>query len=330
MSQAPKVSVIIRSLNEELHIGKLLIGLEQQDFRDFEVILVDSGSSDRTVEIARKFNVKIVEIAKSEFSFGRSLNLGCAAARGEILLAASAHVYPTRRNWISRIIEPFSDPQVVLSYGRQVGNDATKFSEHQIFKAWFGEESTNRQRSHFCNNANCAVRRSAWLRLRYDETLTGLEDLAWAKEMQKTGGRLAYVADAEIVHVHDETYAGIRNRYRREAIAMKHIEPTIRFGAGELVTASVRNIASDAIEAFRQGRLSREVASILLFRLNQFWGTYVGHRQGGEVSEALKERFYYPAAQSSSSKEVSKCGAGQDRALEIDYAALLGAQSGSK
>lgn len=291
----PKVSIVIRSYNEEQHIGRLLHGIEMQDCDDVEVILVDSGSTDSTVPIAEKYGTRIVHIPKAEFSFGRALNRGCAEAKGEILLFASAHVYPLRRDWISRIAAPFEDRDVVLSYGRQVGNEVTKFSEQELFKAWFPAVSVPRQGHSFCNNANCAIRRSSWEAHPYDETLTGLEDLAWAKKARQDGGQIAYVAEAVIAHVHEETWPRVRNRYRREALALRSIEPGITFTWRDFAALTAKNIASDLRSARRAGCLRREAADIVLFRTNQFWGTWAGHRQTAEVDAQLRNRFYYPA-----------------------------------
>jgi rhamnosyltransferase len=293
----PALSLVIRSYNEEAHIGKLLTGIASQSVRDVEVILVDSGSTDRTVAIAEKHGAKVVHIAKSDFSFGRALNRGCEAATGDILVFASAHVYPLRTDWLAELVAPFADPAVVLSYGRQVGNDITKFSEHQVFESWFPPVSVARQPHNFCNNANCAVRRDAWIERRYDEVLTGLEDLAWAKQARQQGGQIAYVAEAAIAHVHEETWLRVRNRYRREAMALRQIEPSIRFGFFDFVGLTVSNTMSDLYAARRQGVLAREWRSIALFRFNQFFGTWQGHSSPGEVDGALRNRFYYPASE---------------------------------
>ena len=88
----PKLSIVIRCYNEEEHIGRLLSGIMQQTVKDVEVVIVDSGSTDATLSIASRYPVRVVHIAPQEFSFGRSLNRGCAAATGDILVFASAHV----------------------------------------------------------------------------------------------------------------------------------------------------------------------------------------------------------------------------------------------
>src|SRR5438552_9492978 len=98
----PKVSIIIRCHNEEEHIGRLLSGILQQTIKDVEIILVDSGSTDATLSIARRYPVRILHIAPQEFSFGRSLNRGCEAAEGELLVFASAHVYPLYKDWLEK------------------------------------------------------------------------------------------------------------------------------------------------------------------------------------------------------------------------------------
>ncbi len=72
----PTCSIVIRAYNEEKHIGRLLTGIFQQTVKDVQVILVDSGSTDNTVQIASTFPVEIVHIKPEEFSFGFSLNQG--------------------------------------------------------------------------------------------------------------------------------------------------------------------------------------------------------------------------------------------------------------
>ena len=89
----PKCSILIRSFNEEKHIGRLLSGILEQTIEDIEIILVDSGSSDATVAIASHFPVRILNIDPEEFTFGRSLNLGCAEAKGEFIVILSENIY---------------------------------------------------------------------------------------------------------------------------------------------------------------------------------------------------------------------------------------------
>jgi glycosyltransferase involved in cell wall biosynthesis len=291
---AVKCSIVIRSYNEDRHIGRLLTGIAVQTVQPLEVILVDSGSIDRTIEIAESMGARIVRIDKREFTFGRALNIGCAAAKGDILVFASAHVYPTYDNWLETLLVPFADERVILSYGRQRGNESTKFSESQIFAKWFPKGSVCPQRSYFCNNANCAVRRDAWLDQPYDETLPGLEDLAWAKLAQAKGRWIAYQGGAEIIHVHDETWIRVRDRYRREAMAMRRIDEHARFSFMDFLRLLAGNVLSDLRVAWRRGVLRQELASILMFRANQKWGTYRGYNGPPDMTAELRRRFYFP------------------------------------
>lgn len=289
-----RASIIIRCYNEERHIGRLLSGIYQQSVKDFDVVVVDSGSTDATLSIAARYPVRIETIAKEEFSFGRSLNIGCAAAIGDFLVFASAHVYPLYDSWLEELLAPFSDERVALTYGQQRGHASTKFSEHQIFAKWFPEHSHQNQQHPFCNNANAAIRRSVWEMYPYDERLTGLEDLDWACRILPGGHQIAYVATAPIIHVHEESTAQTVNRYRREAIAYAHIFPDQKFGKWDFAHLLVRNVMVDYAEAARQGRILSNLIDIPRFRFAQFWGTLQGHQQRKPISQHLRERFYYP------------------------------------
>ena len=296
MFNVSKVSVIIRCYNEEQHIARLLSGLMKQTVQDVEIIVVDSGSTDATVSIASRYPVKVLSISSDEFSFGRALNIGCRAATGGLIVIASAHVYPVYQDWLEQLLAPFADPEVALTYGKQRGCDTTKYSEHQIFATWFPDKSGSAQRqSHpFCNNANAAIRRDLWQQYPYDEDLTGLEDLDWAKRVMKSGYHIAYVPEAEIIHVHQETPRRIYNRYRRESIALRQIYPEEHFHFWDFFRLATANICSDYYHAWHDQCLVRNLWSIPLFRLMQFWGTYQGFAQRGLVNSQLRHTFYYP------------------------------------
>jgi len=286
-------SIVIRAFNEEKHIGQLLEGVRQQTVRDVEIILVDSGSTDRTVAIAQSCGVRVLHIPSTEFTFGRSLNIGVEAATTEFIVIASAHVYPVYPDWLESLLRPFEDEQIALTYGRQRGPEAAKFSEQQIYHQWYPNASKPRQGTAFCNNANAAIRKSLWEKHPYDETLTGLEDLAWGKWAKEQGYEIAYVSEAEIIHVHDETPQGVFNRYRREAMAFKRVYPEAHFSIYDFVRLTAMNILSDMWHAAQKRVLWRTLKSIFWFRFMQFHGTRLGYRESGLLTPQLRETFYY-------------------------------------
>jgi rhamnosyltransferase len=289
------VAVVVRCLNEERHIGRLLAGLERQTRVPDEIVVVDSGSTDATRDIARPRVTKIVDIEPSRFSFGRALNVGVEAASADVCVFVSAHVYPLYDTYLEHLLAPFADPEVALTYGRQVGDSRTKYSESRLLLQWFPATSMRRQTHPFCNNANAAIRRDVWQLLPYDEDLTGLEDLDWARRAQEKGCVISYVAEAPVVHVHEESWRTVANRYRREAIAYKRImDGRKHLSAVEATGLALGNTVVDFVHAARDGVLTRNLGSIPMFRFAQFYGAWRGSNQNDAVSDALKRRFYYP------------------------------------
>lgn len=287
-------SIVIRAYNEAEHIGRLLDGIARQTVGPVEVILVDSGSTDRTVEIAAGRGARILRIPSEEFSFGRSLNLGLRAASHELAVIASAHVRPVYPDWLECLLRPFADEKVGLVYGKQRGTEGSHFSEHQILRQWFPDEDAAEQHTPFCNNANAAIRRKLWESRPYDESLTGLEDVEWAKWAQGQGHRVVYAAHAEVTHIHRETPRRVYERYRREGMAFKRIFPESHFSIYDALRLTLTNAWMDLRESRRQARLWRDLVAILWFRTMQFWGTYQGYRRSGPITQALRQTFYYP------------------------------------
>jgi len=291
------VSIVIRTYNEEKHIGKLLEVLKKQNFNreNFEIIIVDSGSNDRTIEIAKKFADSIVFIKKNKFTFGYSLNKGIENSNGNLLIFISAHCYPADNNWINNLINPFKDKNIAAVYGKQRGGKHNAFSEKEIYYSWYPTKTIANQKHPFCNNANIAIRKELWQKYKYNEKLTGLEDLDWANRVLSNESLyLYYSAEAKIIHHHNESYKKIFNRYKREGIAYSNVFPLEKFTFLNFVNLFVRNTISDYKYARNNKVLLKNIYYIPLYRFLQLYGTYNGRNYKKEVNYELAYRFYYP------------------------------------
>ncbi|MBT4408323.1 MAG: T9SS type A sorting domain-containing protein, partial [Bacteroidetes bacterium] len=143
---------------------------------------------------------------KQDFTFGRSLNIGCEFSKGSYLIFISGHCVPTNSSWLKNLVQPIMNGECDYTYGRQVGRDTTKYSEQQVFSKYFPLECSVPNKGFFCNNANAALLKSTWEKYKFDEFLTGLEDMHLAKKIVDNGHFIGYVSTAVVYHIHDETW----------------------------------------------------------------------------------------------------------------------------
>ena len=293
-----KVSIVFRALNEAKWFGRALEACKRQNLSDeieVELVLVDSGSTDGTMRIAREFGCQIFQIDKSEFTFGRSLNIGCEGASGDVLVFISAHCIPVNETWLHALIDPLLTGQCDYTYGGQVGlPGVTRFSESQVFSHYYKAESNLGQQGFFCNNANSATTRVNWAKHRFDEAVTGLEDMVLAKAIVSDGGQIGYVAEAAVTHIHEESLEQTNRRYYREALTMREIMPEVHFSLFDFTRCLVFGITHDLIEAGRAKLFFKEARGIFAYRFMQYWGTYRGHNEHRQLSRAQKQSYYYP------------------------------------
>jgi len=270
------------------------IGNQRTDGLRHETLVVDSGSTDRTKEIAAQHGCRILTITKDEFSFGRSLNIGCQAALGRYLVFISGHCIPNDDSWLRTLLRPLVEGRVSFAYGRQIGGNGSRFSECRIFEKYFPKESRIPQEGFFCNNANSAMPKELWERHRFDEELTGLEDMALGKQLTAQGMKLGYVAEAPVLHLHDESWSRIRTRYEREAFALQHIMPEIQLSFADFLRYFASALLHDCGDALQRKTLSTTFPEILMYRLMQYWGAYRGNHAHRAVSRQRKEHYFYP------------------------------------
>jgi rhamnosyltransferase len=292
-----QVSIVIRTLNEATHLGDLLamIARQQVPGQTVETIVIDSGSTDGTQGIAQAAGARLITIAKADFSFGRSLNRACAAAGGDMLVFISGHCVPVDDQWLARLLGPLADGRADYSYGRQVGDDASNFAERRIFAKYFPDRDAIPQKGFFCNNANAALTRAAWDRHRFDEDLTGLEDMDLAQRLTAAGGRVAYVAGACVYHHHAETWAQVGRRFEREALALRRILPDVTLSRLDVARYVISSVWRDWQSAARLGQLARNMGPILRYRVAQYAGSWRGNHHQRRLSQADKDAFFYPS-----------------------------------
>ena len=241
------VSIVIRAKNEAPAIRETLERVHRQvGVQTFEVIVVDDGSTDGTVDIAREFAVQLIAIPAGSFTYGRALNIGIQAARGEFVVALSAHSLPTDEHWLANLLAPFRDPTVGAVYGRHVPRaNATKL---ELFGMWLSgvmSETPRRQESDMMfSNANGAFRRGLAMEHPFDERLPGAEDLAWADWIERQGWAVYYQPTAAVYHSHGESLVRLLRRMAKD-------QPTI-WGLKLGILARRRAARSVPAPAFRK------------------------------------------------------------------------------
>lgn len=197
----PYASIIIRCKDEARDIGSVLCAVfSQRTDRPFEVIAVDSGSTDGTLDVLTRFPVRVLNIPPKTFTFGHALNVGCGAAEGEVLVALSAHVYPRTRTWLQDHLRHFDDPRVAATCRA----DDFLVQDRAAFEGnpYIGFD-----------NANGAFRASLWRERPFDEALTGTEDKVWAYHFLRAGH--VVVCDPAVDALHEHPHELVRGQFTR-------------------------------------------------------------------------------------------------------------------
>ena len=217
-----------------------------------------------------------------------------------MLIFVSGHCVPVDRYWLANLLAPFTEGEgadgVMVSYGRQVGGETTRFSEHAIFEKYFPDHHGVNHAPFFCNNANAAVRRSAWEAIRFDETLTGLEDMHLAKQVVERGGRVRYCPEAAVYHHHDEKWSQVLRRYEREAIALQRVMPEVHVYWHDAIRYFGAGVLQDFSRALTQRCLWQRAGEIVAFRFCQYYGAWRGNHIHRKLSKREKEKYFFPAA----------------------------------
>ncbi len=290
-----EISVVVRTFNEQKYLPGLLEAIRSQTCGGVELIVVDSGSRDRTREVARTYCDKVICIESKDFTFGYSLNVGVQGSSGRYVAIVSAHTRPVDAEWLERLVSPLRGGSTAMVYGRQLGWVTSKFSEVQDFRRIFGEDrEVMKPPRFFANNANSAVRKDLWDQHRFDETLPGLEDIEWAKHWMEKDYEVVYEPRAAIHHIHEETWPQVRRRYYREAVAAHRIGIKNRRRIFLELLSEGKSLGADCFRAMAEGCLGAKSKEIVQFRYWKAVGTVQGLLDGAALDDGReKEAMFF-------------------------------------
>ncbi|HID70176.1 MAG TPA: glycosyltransferase [Desulfobacterales bacterium] len=212
----PVVSIIIPTLNGGKVFRKLLEQLSIQSVRADELLVVDSGSNDETVNVAAEFGATIIEIPKQEFDHGATRSMAARRAKGNILLFFTQDAVPATADVIEKLIEPLiHDATIALSYGRQLPNNDASLSATALRIFNYPPQSVVREfsdreklglKTAFVSNSCAAYERSCLEEVSFfPESLIFGEDTCTAGRLLERGYKIAYVAEAAVFHSHNYT-----------------------------------------------------------------------------------------------------------------------------
>jgi glycosyltransferase involved in cell wall biosynthesis len=192
-----KASVIIRTKNEAHFIGSVLEILTKQTVKEFEIILVDSGSSDSTLGIVDsykdKLNIKVFNIEPEKFTYPYALNYGCEKSQSEFLVFISGHSVPINEKWLEMGLKDFDDDKIAGVYGPVYPLSNASIWEKMLYYPSYlyrpKKRIIKKVKMGVLGNTNALIRKSLWQEYHFDEKnyFDGGEDGDWAKHFLEKG-----------------------------------------------------------------------------------------------------------------------------------------------
>jgi rhamnosyltransferase len=215
----PLVSIIMRSFNEAWALRDTLAALKRQEYRKWELIVIDSGSTDSSVEIIREAEPShFVQI--TDYQPARVMNQGMELARSEYGIFLNADATPQDSNWLRPLVEPLLDPKVAAAFGRQIPRPDCQAVYAHDYERCFGPNRVSEQWDHFFSMASSGIRKDIWAKRGFNARMQYSEDDEYTRWCRAQGYRVEYIPESVVMHSHNYTAAQARKRSFGEGRAL--------------------------------------------------------------------------------------------------------------
>ena len=279
----PLVSIILRSFNEAWALGGTLAALRAQDYSHWELIVIDSGSSDGSQELIHAANpAHFVQIQPHEYNPSRVMNHGMRLARSEFGIYLNADATPQGSNWLRPLATALQDPKTAAVFGRQIPRSDCQAVYACDYDRCFGENRESAKWDHFFSMVSSGIRKDIWRQRGFLETLQYAEDDEYTRWAKAKGYHVVYCADSVVMHSHNYTPAQAYKRAFGDAKALAASWPG-QPGEFNFVRTQLFGCASDLRHdlrfCFRERRL-KEFPHAAKIRWQQRRGKLDGFQDG--------------------------------------------------
>jgi len=281
------ISVVIPVKNGGADLARCLEAIDRQvSDADVETVVVDSGSTDGSVDVARTHGARVHEIAPGEFGHGRTRNLGASLAEGNVLVFTSQDAYAADEHWLARLAGPLGREQVAGSYGRQLPHDDATPPERYFLDFLYGPVSRVQRlaaggepsfEQTLFSNVSSAMRRATWEEFPFADDLIMSEDQEWSRRVLQAGYELVYVADSAVHHSHRYSVADAFRRFFDSGVSAERSYAAGGSGSGALRRAGVR-YAKGEVEWLWESGQRRWIPYAAVYELAKFTGMQLGRR----------------------------------------------------
>jgi rhamnosyltransferase len=253
----------------------------------FEVVMVDSGSTDDTVLNASSHPVRIEKIRPEDFHHARTRNFAAALAQGEFLVYLSQDAIPTSENWLSALLSNFDDPSIGAVYGRQVPKRESGTERNEVLSNLYGDSRIVKQPQsavslgykyyHF-SSVNSAIRKDVWQATKFPDDLKVFEDIGIAKRILDSGWGIVYEPKASVYHSHDFDFKFLFRRYFDIGVVYQRLGIWDNHSQSSLRTAGWQGLRGKLSGLFRRGK-ARESVSAILKDIGKFTAIELGKHE---------------------------------------------------
>ena len=202
---SPEVSIIVRTKNELYWLGQCLEKVYQQNFKDFELIVVDNSKNTQTKNFIKKNypNIKIIKYKDKFFFPGKALNLGIKNSKGKYVAIISGHCVPKDKFWLGNLLKNIKNKKNIAGvYGKQEPIENSNFRDIIDLSYLFGNDKKYQSKDPFFHNANSIIQKTLWIKKNFDNKIKHIEDRIWAQYFQLKGFKIVYEPKASVFHHH--------------------------------------------------------------------------------------------------------------------------------
>lgn len=282
------ISVVLPVKDGGSDLVRCLQAISKQEVdADVEIVVVDSGSTDGSAEVARERGARVHEIPPTEFGHGRTRNLGAELARGEVLVFTSQDAYAADETWLARLVAPLSGSEACAGvYGRQLPHDDATPPERFFLDFLYGPEARIQRldgsdepsyEQTLFSNVNSAIRRDVWQAYSFADDLIMSEDQEWSRRVLRAGYELVYEPRAAVYHSHAYSVGGAFRRFFDSGISAERSYAAGRAGSGALRRAGGRYARREIAWLWQTGQ-RRWLPYTACYELAKFTGLQLGRR----------------------------------------------------